>query len=159
MLYQTNDSDGLGLVAIFSAFDSGIQIENEGPGNNTNSIQRNNDGTYFTGVPTPRQLNDGSGVVLNGVLISVAQTMYNEGESFNIVFTTEQNVTADLNFSLNLNNGTFNTSDYTGNTSLTIPNGQNTTSTTITLTDDILDEGDEEMIIKLSGLPLSLIHI
>lgn len=159
LLYQTNDSDGLGLVAIFSAFDSGIQIENEGPGNNTNSIQRNNDGTYFTGVPTPRQLNDGSGVVLNGVLISVAQTMYNEGESFNIVFTTEQNVTADLNFSLNLNNGTFNTSDYTGNTSLTIPNGQNTTSTTITLTDDILDEGDEEMIIKLSGLPPSFVSL
>jgi len=159
LLYQTNDSDGLGLVAIFSAFDSGIQIENEGPGNNTNSIQRNNDGTYFTGVPTPRQLNDGSGVVLNGVLISVAQTMYNEGESFNIVFTTEQNVTADLNFSLNLNNGTFNTSDYIGNTSLTIPNGQNTTSTTITLTDDILDEGDEEMIIKLSGLPPSFVSL
>ena len=159
LLYQTNDSDGLGLVAIFSAFDSGIQIENEGPGNNTNSIQRNNDGTYFTGVPTPRQLNDGSGVVLNGVLISVAQTMYNEGESFNIVFTTEQNVTADLNFSLNLNNGTFNTSDYTGNTSLTIPNGQNTTSTTITLTDDILDEGDEEMIIKLSGLPPNFVSL
>lgn len=159
LLYQTNDSDGLGLVAIFSAFDSGIQIENEGPGNNTNSIQRNNDGTYFTGVPTPRQLNDGSGVVLNGVLISVAQTMYNEGESFNIVFTTEQNVTADLNFSLNLNNGTFNTSDYTGNTSLTIQNGQNTTSTTITLTDDILDEGDEEMIIKLSGLPPNFVSL
>jgi len=159
LLYQTNDSDGLGLVAIFSAFDSGIQIENEGPGNNTNSIQRNNDGTYFTGVPTPRQLNDGSGVVLNGVLISVAQTMYNEGESFNIVFTTEQNVTADLNFSLNLNNGTFNTSDYTGNTSLTIPNGQNTTSTTITLTDDIFDEGDEEMVIKLSGLPPNFVSL
>ena len=159
LLYQTNDSDGLGLVAIFSAFDSGIQIENEGPGNNTNSIQRNNDGTYFTGVPTPRQLNDGSGVVLNGVLISVAQTMYNEGESFNIVFTTEQNVTADLNFSLNLNNGTFNTSDYTGNTSLTIPNGQSTTSTTITLTDDILDEGDEEMVIKLSGLPPNFVSL
>ena len=159
LLYQTNDSDGLGLVAIFSAFDSGIQIENEGPGNNTNSIQRNNDGTYFTGVPTPRQLNDGSGVVLNGVLISVAQTMYNEGESFNIVFTTEQNVTADLNFSLNLNNGTFNTSDYTGNTSLTIPNGQNTTSTTMTLTDDILDEGDEEMVIKLSGLPPNFVSL
>ena len=159
LLYQTNDSDGLGLVAIFSAFDSGIQIENEGPGNNTNSIQRNNDGTYFTGVPTPRQLNDGSGVVLNGVLISVAQTMYNEGESFNIVFTTEQNVTADLNFSLNLNNGTFNTSDYTGNTSLTIPNGQSTTSTTITLTDDIFDEGDEEMVIKLSGLPPNFVSL
>ena len=110
-------------------------------------------------MPTPRQLNDGSGVVLNGVLISVAQTMYNEGESFNIVFTTEQNVTADLNFSLNLNNGTFNTSDYTGNTSLTIPNGQNTTSTTITLTDDIFDEGDEEMVIKLSGLPPNFVSL
>ena len=157
LLYQTNDSDGAGLVTIFSAFNPSIQIENEGAGNNTNSIQRFVDGsnvvTYTTTVPTPRQLNDGSGIVLNGILMTVAQTMYNEGETFDIVFTSEQNVTADLNFTIGFNNGTFNTSDYVGNTSITISNGTNTAMTTITLVDDTLDEGDEEMVIRLSGLP------
>src|SRR5690606_34356601 len=35
---------------------------------------------------------------------------------------------------------------------ITIPNGTNTASTSITLIDDVFDEGDEEMLIKLSGL-------
>src|SRR5690606_32122403 len=72
LLYQTNDSDGLGLQTIFSEFDPSIQIINEGAGNNTNSIQRFVDEfdvvTYTSTVPTPRQLNDGSGIVLNGIL-------------------------------------------------------------------------------------------
>ncbi|MCK7591386.1 endonuclease [Subsaxibacter sp. CAU 1640] len=156
MLYQTNDSDGQGLLTIFSEFDPTITILNEGAGNNTNSIQLdngNNDMGYLVQAPTPRRLNDGSGVVLNGILMTLSQTMYNEGESFDIVFTSEQNVTEDLNFTLNLNNGTFDASDFTGNTSITIPNGSNTATTTITLVDDTLDEGDEEMVIRVTGLP------
>ena len=153
LLYQTNDSDGLGLVSIFSEFNSAIQIINEGSGNNTNSIQRNNDGTYSVGTPTPRQLNDGTGIALNGIAISVAQNQFNEGDTFNITFTTEQNVTTTLNFTISLNLDTFTNSDFTGNTSLTIPVGQNTTSTTITITDDILDEGDEVLKISYLNLP------
>ncbi|MCF7561473.1 endonuclease [Sabulilitoribacter multivorans] len=153
LLYQTNDSDGSELVTIFSDFDSGIQIINEGAAQNTNSIQRNNDGTYFTGTPTPRQLNDGSGVVLNGIAITINQNQYNEGEIFDITFTTEQNVSSTLNFDIVLDFGTFNTSDFTGNTSLTIPSGQNTTSTTITLVDDVFDEGDEVLKISYVSLP------
>ncbi len=155
LLYQTNDSDGAGLVTIFSEFNPSIQIINEGAGNNTNSIQLdngNNDMGYLIQTPTPRRLNDGSGFVLNGILMTLTQTMYNEGETFDIVFTSEQNVTSDLNFTIGFNNGTFDTSDYTGNTSITIPDGSNTASTTITLIDDTLDEGDEEMVIRLSGL-------
>lgn len=156
LLYQTNDTDGLGLLAIFQEFDPNIEIINEGPGNNTNSIQLdngNNDIGYLVKPPTPRQLNDGSGVVLNGILMTLSQDMYNEGETFDIVFTSEQNVTEDLSFTISLNNGTFDTSDYTGNTSITIPNGSNTATTSITLIDDDLDEGDEEMIIRISPLP------
>lgn len=156
LLYQTSDSDGAGLVTIFSEFNPTIAIINEGSGNNTNSIQLdngNNDMGYFVGVPTPRQLNDGSGIVLNGILMALTQTIYDEGETFDIVFTSEQNVTSDLNFMIGFNNGTFDTSDYTGNTLITIPNGSNTASTTITLIDDVLDEGDEEMVIRLTGLP------
>jgi endonuclease I len=157
LLYHTNDTDGTGLVPIFSAFDPNIQLINEGANNNTNSIQRFVDGSnnvyYTVTTPTPRQLNDGSGIQLNGILMTLAQTAYNEGDTFDIVFTSEQIVTSDLNFTIGFNNGTFNTSDYTGNIAITIPNGSNTATTTITLIDDTLDEGDEEMIIRLSGLP------
>ena len=152
LIYETNDSDGNEFVPIFSAFNPNIQIINEGANNNANSIQRNNDGSYTVKAPTPRQLNDGSGIVLNGILITVAQTSYNEGDTFDIVFTSEQTVTSDLNFFFFFNNGTFNSSDFTGNTSITIPNGSNTASTSITLVDDAFDEGDEEMLLKVSGL-------
>lgn len=153
LLYETNDSDGTGLVPIFSAFNPSIQIINEGSTGNTNSIQRNNDGSYFVGAPTPRQLNDGSGVVLNGLLLSIVETQYNEGESFDITFITEQNVSSDLSFDISLNNGTFDTSDFTGPTSLTIPTGENTVVTTISIIDDSDDEGDEVLKISLSTLP------
>ncbi|MEZ4856348.1 MAG: endonuclease [Gelidibacter sp.] len=157
LLYQTNDSDGLGLQSIFSAFDPNIQIINEGPGNNTNSIQRFVDGTgnvtYTATTPTPRQLNDGSGIVLNGVFIDVPENQYNEGDVFDITLTTEQPTTSDLVLNLSLNNGTFNASDYSGNLTLTIPSGQSSVTTTITLVNDNDDEGDEVMKISMSGLP------
>jgi len=156
LLYQTTDTDGQGLLSIFSEFNPTIEIINEGAGNNPNSIQLdngNNDIGYLVQTPTPRRLNDGSGIVLNGILMTLTQTMYNEGETFDIVFTSEQPVTSDLNFAINLNSGTFNTDDYTGNTSITIANGSNTATTTITLVDDTLDEGDEVMNIRLTGLP------
>ena len=159
LLYRTTQNDGTGLVPIFSTFNSSIQIITEGSSGNTNSIQRNNDGSYAIGVPTPRQLNDGSGIVLNGLLISVAQNQVNEGDSFDITFTTEQNVTSDLNFEFTLNNGTFNTSDFTGTTSLTILTGQNSTVTTITLRDDTIDEGDEVLKISLSTLPVEYLKL
>jgi endonuclease I len=159
LLYRTTQSDGAELIPIFSAFNSSIQIISEGGSGNTNSIQRNNDGSYSVGVPTPRQLNDGSGIVLNGLLMSIAQTQYHEGESFDITFTTEQNVDSDLSFNISLNNSTFNTSDFTGNISLTIPTGQNTISTTIRITDDADDEGDEVLKISLSTLPTEYLKL
>lgn len=152
LIYRTTQSDGNEFVSIFSAFNPSIQIISEGATNNTSSIQRNNDGTYTVKSPTPRQLNDGSGVILNGILMTIAQTSYNEGETFDIVLTSEQTLTSDMNITITLNNGTFNTSDFTGNTSITILNGMRTSSTSMTLVDDDFDEGDEEMLIELSGL-------
>ena len=57
-----------------------------------------------------------------------------------------------LKFTVSLNNYGFNTSDYTGNINLTIPNGQNSISTTITLVDDAFDEGDEVLQIRFLDL-------
>ncbi|WP_417368884.1 endonuclease [Gelidibacter japonicus] len=157
LVYGTNDPDASGLLEIFRAFDPDIQQINEGPNNNTNSIQRfvDHDGvvTYLATTPTPRQLNDGSGIVLNGIWISIPETQYNEGDTFEITFTTEQNVTEDLTFSLSLDNFGFNTTDFTGDTVLTIPIGSNTVTTTITIIDDDDDEGDEVMKVTVSGFP------
>jgi hypothetical protein len=159
LLYRTTQTDGTGLIPIFSTFDPNIQIISEGGTQNTNSIQRNNDGTYFVGVPTPRQLNDGSGVVLNGISILIDQAQYDEGDSFDITFTTEQNVGSDLNFDITLNNQTFDNADFSGNTSLTILSGQNTTSTTITLVDDSDNEGDEVIKVSFVSLPTGYLRL
>jgi len=153
LLYDTNDADAISMIEIFKAFNPNIQQINEGNSNNTNSIQRNNDGTYFSGTPTPRRLNDGSGIVLIGVQSIIEKTHYNEGDVLEITFTTEQMVGEDLPISFTLNNGNFNNADYSGNTNLTILKGSNTTKTTITLKDDNLDEGDEIMKLRLSNLP------
>jgi hypothetical protein len=159
LMYDTNDPDDTDMINIFNQDPrfASLQQISEGPGNNPNSIQRFVDGsnvvTYTATTPTPRQLNDGSGVVLNGVSIAVSQTQYNEGDAFNITFTTEQNVTETLNFDILLDQGTFDSSDFTGATSLTIPVGQNSTNTTITLVDDSDDEGDEVIKLRFASLP------
>ncbi len=153
LVYDTTDADDTELMALLGVSE---QI-NEGSGNNTNSIQRNNDGSYTVAAPTPRALNDGSGVVFNPITISTSQTQYDEGDMFNIVFTAQENVTADYEFTFSLLNGGFDMSDYVGDTTLTILNGQNSVTTTITLIDDDLDEGDEEIVISFSDLEVPYI--
>ena len=154
LVYDTSDSDDEGLLNIFREDPrfSDLQQINEGSGNNSNSIQRDTDGSYFVGSPSPRQTNDGSGIIFNAIEISTLATEYNEGESFSITFTADQNVTSDLNFDISLSNGTFTTGDYSGSISITIPSGQNTASTNIELLDDISDEGDEELEIEFLNL-------
>ena len=158
LVYDTNDADDTGLMNLLGV---SVQI-NEDENNNKDfeSIQRNNDGTYFVGAPTPRQLNDGSGVILNGVSINVNATEYNEGDTFPIQFTTQQNVTgSDLTITFSLSNGGFDASDFSGSTSVTIPQGQNSATTNITIIDDNDDEGDEELIIALDPLPNEYVEL
>ncbi|MFC0605281.1 endonuclease [Winogradskyella pulchriflava] len=153
MVYGTNDADDTDLLTLLGET---IQYNDNGTNANPRSIQRFVDGmdneSYSTATPTPRRENDGSGIPINPVFISVAESQYDEGESFDITFISETNVTSDLNFTISLNNFGFNTSDFTGNLSLMIPNGQNTTSTTISIVDDSADEGDEVLLIKFVDL-------
>lgn len=154
LIYGTSDADDVDMIDIFNddpRFEN-IQQINEGSSNNENSIQRNNDGTYTATTPTPRALNDGSGIVFNPIEISVSQTQYDEGDSFDITFTAQENVTADYMFSFTLNNAGFDSGDFTGNTTLIMPDGMNSVATTIVLVNDTDDEGDEEPIIKFSNL-------
>jgi hypothetical protein len=127
--------------------------ENANGSGTTQSIQRKSDGSWEVKTPTPGANNDGSGFIFNGITITVNTSHKNEGDSFAITFTTDSVVSSDLNFSFSLNNSGFTTADYSGNTTVVIPAGSNTFVTTITLIDDLLDEGDEVFKIKFGNLP------
>ena len=161
IIYGTDDPDATGLIDIFNDHPNYTDIQqiNEGPGNNTVSIQLANDGSYYTAPPTPRMLNDGSGIVLNGITISTSQVQYNEGESFNITFTAEQTLTEDLDINFTLSNEGFDVSDFNGSMIATIFSGQNTSSISIDLIDDDLDEGDEVAKISFVSLPVEYLAL
>lgn len=152
IVYGTNDPDATSLMTLLGVT---TQLnESAGTGGSTaNSIQRKNDGTYESKIPTPNANNDGSGFIYNGISISTSTISLNEGGVFTITFTTQTNVTSDLTFNFNLNNATFLPADFTGNTTVLIPTGSNTFTTTITLIDDVLDEGDEFAKIKFETIP------
>jgi hypothetical protein len=151
LVYDTGDADATSLMAALGVTS---QIdENANGAQATQSIQRKNDGTYETKLPTPGANNDGSGIVFNGITISVPVTQVNEGSSVNIMFTTQTPVTSNLSFTFSLNSGSINNPDFTGNTTVLIPTGSTTFTTTITFVDDILDEGDEVAIVKFGTIP------
>ncbi|MDN3492716.1 endonuclease [Winogradskyella bathintestinalis] len=153
LVYGTNDSTDTGLLALLG---QSIQYNDNGTNANPKSIQRFvnefNVATYSAETPTPRRENDGSGIAINPISISVDQIEYGEDVVFEINFTSETTLTSDLNFNISLNNFGFNSSDFIGNTNLTILAGENSTNTTITLIDDSFDEGDE--VAKIQFLDL-----
>ena len=125
----------------------------------THSIQRKNDGSYEVKLPTPGVNNDGSGVILNYISVSIPQASYIEGEIIPITFTTSQPVTgADLIFNFTLDNGNFMVNDFPGtNLTVSIPVGSSTAENTVYLFDDNTDEGDEEMLINIQTLPFGYV--
>jgi len=123
------------------------------------SIQRKADGTYEAKLPTPGKNNDGSGIIFNGITISVPALQYNEGDNFNITFTTQTPVASNLTFTYSLNYGSFNSADFTGNTSVLIPAGATSFTTNIQIIDDTADEGDEVLKIKFGALPNGFVRM
>lgn len=116
------------------------------------SIQRKNDGTYETKAPTPGMNNDGSGIIFNYINCIPTVLEVSEGQQFSLNFSTSQTVaTSPLVINFSLNNFGFNTSDFTGNLSVTIPVGSSTGSTTISLLNDGNIEGDEELKISVTS--------
>jgi len=126
--------------------------ENANSAAGTESIQRKNDGTYEVKAPTPGMNNDGSGVPLTYLGIDAHTTVVNEGSAIDITFTTSEPVANNLSIFFTLNNGSFNSSDYTGATTVTILAGQTTAIAVIQTLNDGVNEGDEEMKITVSGL-------
>ncbi len=118
------------------------------------SIQRKNDGTYEVKIPTPGVNNDGSGVILNYITTTTNVTSLIEGQNLIVNFTTSQPVTGtNLVLNLSLNNGTFTTADFSGSTSITIPVGSSSGSTTLLILNDGVNDGDEELKLSLYSLP------
>ena len=153
LVYDTSDADATELIALLNVTS---QIdENVNNLGTTQSIQRKDDDTYEVKTPTPgaNNNNDGTSFIYNGITITTNTNHKNEGESFPITFTTQNTVTSDLIFTFSLNNGTFNTADFTGNTTVLIPMGTTTFTTTITLVDDSFNEGDEVLNITFGTLP------
>lgn len=153
MVYGTNDPDATGLL---DKLGQSTQYNDSGTNANPKSIQRFVDGlgnvSFLAQTPTPRRENDGSGIPVNAISISVEEVQYNEGDTFDITFIAETSVTSDLSFTISLDNEGFDASDFIGNVNLTITSGQNTTSTTITIIDDTEDEGDEVLKIRFLDL-------
>ncbi|MFT7351590.1 MAG: hypothetical protein ACI9XR_001344 [Flavobacterium sp.] len=151
LVYDTSDPQ---IPTLQSLLNVTVQInENANGQQTTQSIQRKNDLTWEVKNPTPGANNDGSGVTFNNVSIVVNTANKTEGQSFPLTFTTQTNITSPLTFSFTLDNGTFNSNDYSNLTTVTIPTGSNTATITINLVDDISDEGDEEMKITFGVLP------
>ncbi|MBE9577170.1 endonuclease [Flavobacterium proteolyticum] len=122
------------------------------------SIQRKNDGTYEVKSPTPGMNNDGSGITPNYITVSFPQTSFNEGDSFNITFTTSQPVqNENLIMNFTLANGNFTNLDFSGGLTVMIPVGQTTTQNGIIISNDGFDEGDEEMKFVLQPLPIGYV--
>lgn len=126
--------------------------------NDVNSIQRKNDGTFEVKSPTPGVNNDGSGIPINYITVSFPQTSFNEGDSFNITFTTSQPVqNENLIMNFTLANGNFTNLDFSGGLTVMIPVGQTTTQNGIIISNDGFDEGDEEMKFVLQPLPIGYV--
>ncbi|MFN7044818.1 MAG: endonuclease [Flavobacterium sp.] len=122
------------------------------------SIQRKNDGTYEVKAPTPGMNNDGSGITPNYITVSFPQTSFNEGDSFNITFTTSQPVqNENLIMNFTLANGNFTNLDFSGGLTVMIPVGQTSTQNGIIISNDGIDEGDEEMKFVLQSLPIGYV--
>lgn len=158
IVYSTISSQANDLM---TALGLTIQInENQNLQKDTQSIQRKSNGDYEVKEPTPNANNDGTGIVFNGINIVLNTLIVDEGQYLTINFTTQNVVTtSDLIFSFSLNYGTFDQNDFTGNLNVTIPIAQNSFSKQILINDDLLDEGDEVLSIKIGAIPSNYVKL
>ncbi|ARN79374.1 endonuclease I [Nonlabens spongiae] len=149
LVYDTSDPDNQNLLNLLG--ESVQYNENENGNKDFESLQRKNDGTYEAKVPTPFSLNDAVGLSYVGVGYATSTDEITEGQSFDITFTLTEVQPQDLVLNFTLDNGGYDSSDYTGATQVTIL--ANTLSTTLTFNtiDDSLDEGDEFLQINIQN--------
>ncbi|WP_124980593.1 endonuclease [Nonlabens xiamenensis] len=149
VIYDTDDADNADLMNLLNI--SSQWNENENGLKTTESLQRKSDGTLEAKTPTPHSLNDAMSPTYTGVDFAISTSELNEPDTFNIVFSLTQSISSDFNLGFSLNNGNFNTADYTGATSFTIPAGQTSVNLSFSIVDDMIDEGDETMRINIGN--------
>ena len=144
------------LMSVFGL--TACPYENQSLSTISKSFQRKSDGSFELKAPTPGMNNDGSGVIFNYVTTTTNLTTINEGQDLIITSTTTLPVTDNpLNLNFTLNNGGFNSTDFSGNSSITIPVGATTASTTIHILNDGINDGDEEALMLLDTPPTDYI--
>ena len=149
---NSNAIQATALMSIFGLTVSVNETQNSNPG--TESMQRKVDGSFEVKAPTPGLNNDGSGIVFNYLSFTTNNTLVTEGQNLIINFTTSQPVSGSpLVINFNLNNGNFNSADFSGNLTLSIPVGSSSGSVTIALLNDGNNEGDEELKIVVGTIP------
>jgi len=162
LVYDTSDSDDIELMKLLG-LDEQIN-ENENDNQNFESIQRDDNGGWYTSTPTPRIPNDGSGVVLNGITISVEETNYFEGEQITLKLSTEIPVKEDIKINISIVSENFDVSDYTtksdwtetvndtGNDFVIIKKGTDQTFLAINTIDDKDVEPDTKLTISVNEI-------
>ena len=148
LAYDTSDSDDDNLMALLG-LNSQLN-ENENSNKDFESIQRANDGSYFITSPTPGEVNEGDGVLTNGINFSFNQETYIEGEQIEVSFTTEEVVEEPITIFFNLDYENFESTDYSNVDSVTFDIGQDSVIVTIDIIDDDIDEGDEDFMFSVT---------
>lgn len=148
LVYGHGQSDGQDLPGLLD-FSEGIINENINGNGNNESIQRADDGSWFVASPTPRLPNQGGGITPIFIEVITDGPTVDEGDDYTISFQTSQTLNDDLFINFSLENNGFNEDDFSGTTEVTILAGEDFASTTISIIDDDLDEGDEVMLISV----------
>ncbi len=150
LVYETSDPLDQELLDLLAQIE---QIDENSNGNaDTESIQRNPDGSWFVATPTPRLLNDGSGISPVYIDVIPSKTLLDEGDSFTIDFLTSEILTESININFSLVNGNFTEEDYEGPTSITLSEGSSSGSLSFSILDDAEDEGDEFITLAVDAL-------
>jgi hypothetical protein len=149
LVYGTNDPDNQELLTLLNQ----PAQYNEGPNNNSNSsLQRKADGTFEAKAPTPHSLNDSPEPTFIGIDFVVNTTDdLREGDSFTITFNLTKPADQDLNIDFSLVNRSFTTADFTGATSISIPEGGTSQTLNFTIVEDNVNDGDEFLRVNLGN--------
>lgn len=113
------------------------------------SMQRDNEGDWFVDEPTPRALNDGTGIILNGITIVFEEEIIDEGDVIDIEFVLDNPANEEFTLSFTLTNEDFDENDYSGDTFVVFEEGDTTATATIEILMDNQPEEDELMVISM----------
>lgn len=150
LVYGTNDPEATSVLQIFRAFKPDLQQVNEGGSNNTTSIQRKNDGSFIAGTPNPGSLNEGGGIQLTRIRTTFDRSVYDEGESMRISFSSDKSMDEDVTLTFSLSNNGFGPEDFLGPTQLIFAKGTTQAEIVIQLLEDNTEEGDEDLFMNVS---------